>query len=279
MMTPACPPLALDVSAEEECSQWQPSSDDDSTSSDEGYVDDPFHRSDAEDREDSDNASTASQRKSRALDEFLAADHGEAASYAGSKSGDESSRPQLTDDEETAPEDEADQGEESVGGQEIQSPSPPPVHEETDPGEQEVDIGSCEGTSRSRILKERMRLGRGSDFMTLEVINITNFDKQMDALIDSKAKVIFFQEHKTLKKDVKRIRRDLKAAGWQIHCGPCNEGGRKAPAGVGVMWRECAVKIYPERIKDLDLRKAYERGTVGKYTLDVGWERAYTVYI
>ena len=44
------------------------------------------------------------------------------------------------------------------------------------------------------------------------------------------------------------------------------------------MWRECDVKIYPGKIRDKELRKAYEKGMVGKYTMDVGWERSYTIY-
>ena len=44
------------------------------------------------------------------------------------------------------------------------------------------------------------------------------------------------------------------------------------------MWREDAVKIYPERIKDDELRKAYENGMVAKYTMDVGWERSFSIF-
>ena len=43
------------------------------------------------------------------------------------------------------------------------------------------------------------------------------------------------------------------------------------------MWREDQVKVYPERIKDEELIKAYEVGMVGKYTVDVGWEKLHGV--
>ena len=100
----------------------------------------------------------------------------------------------------------------------------------------------------------------------------------METLILSEAKVIFFQEHKIRKKEMPRIRKRLREAGWAIHCGPCDETGKIASAGVGVMWREDEVKVYPEQIKDGELYKAYGCGMRGKYTMDVGWEKNYTVY-
>ena len=39
------------------------------------------------------------------------------------------------------------------------------------------------------------------------------------------------------------------------------------------MWRDDQDKVYPEKIKDEELYKAHECGMVGKYTLDVGWEK------
>ena len=75
-----------------------------------------------------------------------------------------------------------------------------------------------------------------------------------------------------------KIRKRLREAGWPIHCGPCDETGKRASAGVGVMCREDEVKVYPEKIKDGELYKAYECAMVAKYTMDVGWERSYTVY-
>ena len=51
-----------------------------------------------------------------------------------------------------------------------------------------------------------------------------------------------------------------------------------AAAGVGVMWKEDGVKIFPEKMKDHDLRKASEGGRTGKYTMSLGWEKSYTCY-
>ena len=44
------------------------------------------------------------------------------------------------------------------------------------------------------------------------------------------------------------------------------------------MWREDAVEIYPERIKDSELQKAHENGMVAKYTMGVGWERCFSIF-
>ena len=70
----------------------------------------------------------------------------------------------------------------------------------------------------------------------------------------------------------------FKDAGWQIHCSPCNESGKRASAGVRGLWKEDEVKIYPDMITYDELRNAYECGMVGKYTMDMGWGRCFTVY-
>ena len=61
------------------------------------------------------------------------------------------------------------------------------------------------------------------------------------------------------KNEVKRIRRTLLKKGWKVHFGPCDETGKNAAAGVGVMWREDYVKIFPEKIKDEDLGQKREK--------------------
>ena len=38
--------------------------------------------------------------------------------------------------------------------------------------------------------------------------------------------------------------------GWSIHFGPCDESSKVASAGVGVMWRDDEVQVYPEKIGD-----------------------------
>ena len=111
----------------------------------------------------------------------------------------------------------------------------------------------------------------------LECINITSFEHNMQALFKSKAKAIFFQEHKIRKKDVERIKDVLKKQGWAILCSPSDETGKHVAAGVGVMWREQDVKIFEEKIKDENLEKAGEMGRASKYIMDVGWE-TYCVY-
>ena len=96
-----------------------------------------------------------------------------------------------------------------------------------------------------------------------------------------KAKVIFFLEHKVRKveeKKMKKILKILKKRRWQVHFGPCDETGKNAAAGVGVMWREAEVKIFPEKTKNEELAKAKEMGRAGKYIMDFGWEKSYMVY-
>ena len=114
--------------------------------------------------------------------------------------------------------------------------------------------------------------------LEIECINVTSLDTQLEALLSSKASVIFFQEHKLRKNEVKKMRRQLRQAGWMVHLGPSDESGKKPSAGVGVMWREGAVQIFHQKVKGEALREAAERGIVAKYVMDVGWERAYTVY-
>ena len=49
-----------------------------------------------------------------------------------------------------------------------------------------------------------------------------------------------------------------------MHFGPCDETGKNAAAGVGVIWKDEGVKVFPEQTGDADLRKASEAGRVGK---------------
>ena len=90
--------------------------------------------------------------------------------------------------------------------------------------------------------------------------------------------MVFFQEHKVRRKDQAWFRNQLKDAGWKVHFSPSYEGGKRAAAGVGVMWREGDVHVYPDRILDPDLREARERGMVGRYILDVGWHKQFAIY-
>ena len=111
-----------------------------------------------------------------------------------------------------------------------------------------------------------------------EIINITSLEKNKEALIRSKAKVIFFQEHKVRKMEVGRIKKEMKDRGWMIHFGPANEEGKTAEAGVGVMWKGNEVQIFPERIKDEELQKTREQGRAGKKNMDVGCDISYAIY-
>ena len=74
-----------------------------------------------------------------------------------------------------------------------------------------------------------------------------------------------------MKNETKKIMRQMRNKGWRIHFGPCDETGRNATAGVGVMWKEDEVKIYPEVMKDQDLIRASEQGRAGKYMMNSGW--------
>ena len=46
-----------------------------------------------------------------------------------------------------------------------------------------------------RIHRERQVLGEAENIVMAEVVNITSFDQNKEALIRSKAKVVFVQEH------------------------------------------------------------------------------------
>ena len=56
--------------------------------------------------------------------------------------------------------------------------------------------------------------------------------------------------------------------------GPVMRQGNAA-AGVGVMWKEEEVSIYPEPIGDEELAKPKEAGRVGEHTMSMGWDRDY----
>ena len=64
--------------------------------------------------------------------------------------------------------------------------------------------------SGGRIHRQRKALGEEEMVLMTEVINITSFEKNKEALIRSKAKVIFFQEHKVKKMEVGRIKKEMK---------------------------------------------------------------------
>ena len=128
------------------------------------------------------------------------------------------------------------------------------------------------------MIRKRRRTGRTAEFLTCECINVTSLETQLDAIIRSKADIVFFQEHKVKKQDYKRFKADLKEAGWRIHLSPAYEGGKKPSGGVGVIWRADKVHVHPERLKDPELIEARGRGMVERYIIDVGWEHAYSLY-
>ena len=97
-------------------------------------------------------------------------------------------------------------------------------------------------------------------------------------MTSSKAKVVFFQEHKVRKRERKKHRRELRGLGWSVHFGPCDESSKVASAGVGVMWRDDEVQVYPEKIGDEDLAKARDLGRAGKYIVNLRWDYNYLVY-
>lgn len=191
-------------------------------------------------------------------------------SYAATESGDESFKPADIEDE--AEEEQVDEG----GADD----EPPPTEPQVEEGAQDAveEESSDLENSPWAFQKKRRATGRIAEFLSVESINVTCFDRQMEALIESKVDVIFFQEHKVRTRDVRRLKGLLKAAGWMIHFGPAYEGGKKASAGIGVMWRENSVQIHPERIKDEELAEARGKGMVERYNVDVGWEAAFTVY-
>ena len=124
--------------------------------------------------------------------------------------------------------------------------------------------------SRGKVHKERIARGNVTNFMMIECVNITSFEKNMRALMKSKATAIFFQEHKIRSADVARIKEILKKNGWAMLCSPSDETGMNAAAGVGVMWRAQDVNIFEEKIKDEKLFKARAMGRACNYVMEVG---------
>ena len=61
-------------------------------------------------------------------------------------------------------------------------------------------------------------------------------------------------------------------------CGPCNEGSKKATAGVGAMAKEKIKLTRPPKIIDA-LQEAAITGRVETFELDLGWERPIKVYV
>ena len=54
------------------------------------------------------------------------------------------------------------------------------------------------------------------------------------AIAQRKADVVFLQEHKLNGDSTTKIKQQLKDAGWELECGPCDETTKKPNAGVGV---------------------------------------------
>ena len=80
-------------------------------------------------------------------------------------------------------------------------------------GEKEVEddaIQSENEASGGRIHRERQILGEIENTLMAEVVNITSFDQNKEPLLESKAKVIFFQEHKVRRSERKTQRLKLK---------------------------------------------------------------------
>ena len=118
-----------------------------------------------------------------------------------------------------------------------------------------------------------------AELLSIECVNVTSMDTQLDALLSSKASVVFIQEHKVRRNEVKKFRKQIREAGWRMHLSPCDESGKKAAAGVGVIWREGDVQIFHEKLRGGAIAEAHALGRVAKYVMDVGWERAYTCYV
>ena len=75
----------------------------------------------------------------------------------------------------------------------------------------EDSIDSDVEYSRGEVHKERVVKGNVSNFMMIECVNITSFERNMRALMKSKAKTIFFQEHKIRASSLARGRGDPEA--------------------------------------------------------------------
>ena len=80
---------------------------------------------------------------------------------------------------------------------------------------------------------------------------------------ETDANIATFSEHKIRSKDVKKTKAEFRDCGWSMLCGPADEEGTNAAAGVGAAWKE-DVKLFQEEIKDPELAKARELGRVGK---------------
>ena len=74
------------------------------------------------------------------------------------------------------------------------------------------------------------------------------------------------------------IREEFRKAGWTMLCGPADENGKKASAGVGVIHND-KVKIIKESIRTARLQQAYEAGRVENDLIDLGWDRNLRQYV
>lgn len=70
----------------------------------------------------------------------------------------------------------------------------------------------------------------------------------------------------------------LKYDGRKVRLGACDEKGKNAAVGIGLIWKEEEVSVYAEAIRGQEMTKAKDAGRVGKYMMSMGWERGYMVY-
>ena len=97
---------------------------------------------------------------------------------------------------------------------------------EEESGDEEKEVERDVGKRRGRIWKEREAKGKGEVYAQMENMNVTSLDEHKEAPIQSKAKVIFFQEHKARKDEKKKMEMTLEDNRWIVHIGPCDETGK-----------------------------------------------------
>lgn len=91
------------------------------------------------------------------------------------------------------------------------------------------------------------------------------------------ANVILFREHKMCIADIRRQTRNSEEEGWTMLCSPCDDGKKKANAGVGIA-AKAGPKITQKTIHAKMMKKAYEGGRADKCLVDLGWEQNLIVF-
>lgn len=113
----------------------------------------------------------------------------------------------------------------------------------------------------------------------LESLNITNMEHNKQFVVERKAHILGFQEHKIKDQDIRSMEAFFDQEGWQMKCGPSDQTTKKPGAGVGIAVRPEAIKLIPTEIRTDSFREAYQAGRADKHLVGLGWSQNMQLYI